>query len=518
MFALSFIRLVGFLLFLLILIFLSHNLLYAKEDNKKIRIGIFQNAPIVYQDDEGEPKGIYVDLINEIARLENWKLSYIFDSWSNCLEKLKLGEIDLMTSIAFTSERDKQMDFSTENVLTMWGQVYVRPDSIIQNILDINGKTIAILKGGINGINFRKLCEKFGVEGQFIEKDTYEEVIHLTEDGMVDAGVINNVRGYQFEKEYRVKRSPILFNPFKLLFATPEGKHKEILSVIDMHLIRWKKNEKSVYYQTLDHWYGAGFHYKKIIPNWVWILLLGGSGLTFFLFAWLKILNKQVKARTKDLEESKEQFSLFMDFFPGAAFIKDEDSRTIYANKYLIDNFGLEKWLGKTVLELFPKETAAKMIEDDRKSLSTGYHKLTETVPDVKGMPHIFETHKFAIRKPNAPPLLGGIAIDITKRILAEEKLARHLESLEEHVEERTDELTKANQQLNQQIEERKKTGNKLKKRTDELQILIDTIPGREVRMAELKKVIEKLRAQLKEAGMEPVADDPLKETGKDYT
>ncbi len=33
---------------------------------------------------------------------------------------------------------------------------------------------------------------------------------------------------------------------------------------------------------------------------------------------------------------------------------------------------------------------------------------------------------------------------------------------------------------------------------------------GREVRMAELKDVIRKLRAQLEDAGLAPVVDDPL--------
>jgi hypothetical protein len=39
---------------------------------------------------------------------------------------------------------------------------------------------------------------------------------------------------------------------------------------------------------------------------------------------------------------------------------------------------------------------------------------------------------------------------------------------------------------------------------------------GREMRMAELKKAIKKLRAQLEEAGLTPVADDPLKEMAKE--
>jgi CheY-like chemotaxis protein/GAF domain-containing protein len=57
-----------------------------------------------------------------------------------------------------------------------------------------------------------------------------------------------------------------------------------------------------------------------------------------------------------------------------------------------------------------------------------------------------------------------------------------------------------------------------VRKRTDELQKIVNLMAGREIRMAELKKVIKKLHVQLEEAGMTPVADDPLKETGKDYT
>ena len=80
-----------------------------------------------------------------------------------------------------------------------------------------------------------------------------------------------------------------------------------------------------------------------------------------------------------------------------------------------------------------------------------------------------------------------------------------------------------------QDITERKKAENELeqhrnnleslvRKRTDELQVMVNAMAGREIRMAELKKVIETLRTQMEEAGLTPVADDPLKETGKDYT
>jgi two-component system cell cycle response regulator len=96
-------------------------------------------------------------------------------------------------------------------------------------------------------------------------------------------------------------------------------------------------------------------------------------------------------------------------------------------------------------------------------------------------------------------------------------------EHLEEMVEKRTVELKKINEQRNDEIIVRKKTEEELEKhkanleqivreRTTELQKMVNLMAGREVRMADLKKTIKKLRAQLEEAGLTPVADDPLKE------
>ena len=74
--------------------------------------------------------------------------------------------------------------------------------------------------------------------------------------------------------------------------------------------------------------------------------------------------------------------------------------------------------------------------------------------------------------------------MDITERKRAQEELERHREHLQEMV----------------------------RDRTTELQTIINTMSGREVRMAELKEVIGKLRAQIDSAGLTPVANDPLKE------
>jgi len=62
----------------------------------------------------------------------------------------------------------------------------------------------------------------------------------------------------------------------------------------------------------------------------------------------------------------------------------------------------------------------------------------------------------------------------------------------------------KALEELNADLDER------VRERTDKLSFLVNSMAGREVRMAELKKVIIRLRKQLQDAGMKPVANDPL--------
>jgi DNA-binding response OmpR family regulator len=66
--------------------------------------------------------------------------------------------------------------------------------------------------------------------------------------------------------------------------------------------------------------------------------------------------------------------------------------------------------------------------------------------------------------------------------------------------------VTKELQQYQDHLEEL------VRERTERLRTLVNGMAGREVRMAELKKVIRQLRAQLEEAGLEPVANDPLLE------
>lgn len=68
-----------------------------------------------------------------------------------------------------------------------------------------------------------------------------------------------------------------------------------------------------------------------------------------------------------------------------------------------------------------------------------------------------------------------------------------------------------ANAQLYEQIQQHAHDlDQRVAERTSELQRFINVMAGREIRMAELKQVVRALRRHLLDAGLQPVADDPL--------
>lgn len=129
------------------------------------------------------------------------------------------------------------------------------------------------------------------------------------------------------------------------------------------------------------------------------------------------------KKMEQALAESEERFSLFMDTLPAAAFIKDVDGTVLYVNRYMASLLGTPAWKGKSTRELLPPELAEPMMADDLRALEAGHLTVEEQVPHPDNRMRFYQTHKFRISRQDQPPLLGGIAIDITERKRLEEQI-----------------------------------------------------------------------------------------------
>jgi PAS domain S-box-containing protein len=270
-----------------------------------IRVGVTQNTPLTFSEDNGKIKGFFIDILEYIANKEGWDIEYVPSSWPECLSNLKSGKIDLLGGIAYSELRGRNFDYTFESIITNWGQMYLNKKSEIESIVDLKGKKIAVLQNDIYFNNLRELVNQFGIQCRFIEAFEYEDVLEMVEIGRCEAGLVSQIYGLQRERDYDIAKSSILLSPQKLYWAAPKGKNQELLYTLDSYLRELKKNQQSIYHEALANWFGIGV--KPTLGRWFkWIIISFVALLSLFFTVGL-MLRVQVKSKTDELLIKNEE-------------------------------------------------------------------------------------------------------------------------------------------------------------------------------------------------------------------
>lgn len=271
----------------------------------KVRVGVEQNPPLSYFDALNRPAGLMVDLLSYIAVQDGWQLEYVPCLWGACLEQLNRGEIDLLATIAHSSERAQLYDFTATTVVNLWGQLYVSENSTISSYLDLDGKRIALVNNETHSMAFRALIKQFGLHTSYVVVDNFYEVFEAIQSGRADAGVVGRFFALAKEDSYKVKATQILFNPREVRYAATKGKHSQLLADIDRHLALLQDDRQSYYYQSLERWLGVT--QKGGLPAWFNPLLMAGGTALLLVVVIALSLRSQVKRRTLHLEQEIEE-------------------------------------------------------------------------------------------------------------------------------------------------------------------------------------------------------------------
>ncbi len=151
---------------------------------------------------------------------------------------------------------------------------------------------------------------------------------------------------------------------------------------------------------------------------------------------WVSVITDVTERRQAEdaLRASKQRFVRFAECLPGLAWIKDLEGRYVYANEATAKAFGClsHELCGKTDAELFPPAIAAQLVANDRRAvLSSSGIQIIETLQHRDGSFHHSLVSKFSIPDGDGKPaLVGGMAIDVTDRMQAEQALCQALSRL----------------------------------------------------------------------------------------
>jgi len=355
--------------------------------NQPLRVGVYDNYPMVSVGNDGKVEGFLIDILEYISSIENWEISYVPGSLTDCLERLEREEIDLLVGIEYSRERNEVYDFTYENISSDWGIIYTQKKSGINQIVNLDNRKIGVVHSDIHYDNLRKIAEQFKLNCRFIEAYEYDAILELIDNGRVDAGVIDRLYGIKSEKYYKVSRSPIILSPADIHFAVPKKKHGELIRAIDKHLAPLKAEKNSIYHQSLNKWTPEDTHWE--LPKWFVPLLSLAGGLIVLFFGAGLILRAQVRAKTAEL-------SLINKELRAEIAERKRVEETLRLTQFAVDNAGdAVFWMGSNARFIFVNDAACSSLGYSREELlSMTVHDIDPNFPAAKWPEHWSEVRE----------------------------------------------------------------------------------------------------------------------------
>ena len=144
---------------------------------KVVRVGSFEDT-FNYVNEKGARKGYGYELLETLSGYTGWQFEYVTCDWSDCFEKLKNGEIDIMGAISYTEDRAEEMLFSDEPMGEEKYYLYAdlsRADISASDYKTLNGKKVGVLMGTEPEVMLTEWEEKYGLKTEHVNVSNNED-------------------------------------------------------------------------------------------------------------------------------------------------------------------------------------------------------------------------------------------------------------------------------------------------------------------------------------------------------
>jgi PAS domain S-box-containing protein len=333
-----------------------------QAEPQRLRVAVFDAYPLCTPPpQDGSGAGLFIDLLNTMAMEEEWVFDYVVATPDGCVTMLEEGKVDLAVAVAYTRERASRIAFSRVPVISTWAQVYVPDRSDIESLLDLEGRSLGIVTGDLYARDIERLIQELSLACDFVEFSRYDEILEALDKGWVDAGVMDRLYGLIHAGRHDVRSTAIVVAPVELRYAAARELGRPLVSLLDYHLARLKKDPRSEYHQFMDHTLGAKeqrVNYRAIF----WIL--GSAAAVVLLLLTISfVLRLEVRSKTRelslnnealqeeisrrkgiadDLSRSEARYRGFFNQSPIGIGLFDSSARLVEANLAYLDIFGAD--------------------------------------------------------------------------------------------------------------------------------------------------------------------------------
>ena len=270
------------------------------EPAPTLKVGVYQNGPKIFINEEGQPDGFFVDLLQEISQRANFKVEYVEVSWKEGIRAMENGDLDFMPDVVLTANRRKRYYFNSITVLENWANLYIHEDQKPEHYTfqDITNMRIGYMEDDSNFDAFKAELGSDTTTLTFVAYKSYPEVMQAIHERQVNMGLVNHYFGRERHGNYDIQALDLIINPGTVHWASALAQRQSILQQIDEELCRLKEDKESVYYGLVSKWFDIDNRFK--FPRWLSVLL---TGLAFFFFVSLVTMSGlQLRLRNRKNE------------------------------------------------------------------------------------------------------------------------------------------------------------------------------------------------------------------------
>ncbi len=400
-----------------------------------IRVGIGRDfAPYEWVD----KKGNYVGLAADYMRLLEERLGVKFEiiknkSWPEILKLAKNGEIDLVSCLNKSPQRQEYLNFTKAYISNPRVIINANRNGYIGSLKKLRGKTVAVEKGYLTydrlSTNYPKI--------KLLLVDTTSEALKKVSTGEVDAYV-----GDAAFADYSIKKSGLL----NLQFAGETGNfsryragviksHPELLSILHKAFNNITRQER----QSIEKkWMGLTVQTGVTSRTLLAISLVISAIFLTFIFR-----GYHLKRSKKIIANSEKQLQSILDASPVPQAINDSDLNVTYLNQAFVHTFGytlediptLAEWWPKAYPDPYYRESIQQLWRHNQQMYDKYQHKFEPTEVEVHckdgSMRHIVIDVTMIQKSDIESKNLRVITLfDITERKLREEKLHQNQQKL----------------------------------------------------------------------------------------
>lgn len=229
-------------------------LAYAGEtNNKAVRVGWYESSYNTV-DKFGRRSGYAYEYQLKIASYTGWSYEYVNGSWSELLQMLLDGKIDLMSDVSYTEERAMHMLFPDYPMGAEDYYLFVDPDNQEISSTDastLNGKRVGVNKDSVLISSYRynnisRFCERHnlttlptaeGLDSCFaVRKGCVELYSALAKAvGQIPSSTVNSALSFYITQDAKLTTSDFVYANITVIFVPLLERHGKI-NEVDKHV------------------------------------------------------------------------------------------------------------------------------------------------------------------------------------------------------------------------------------------------------------------------------------------